>query len=241
MDALYQKFQKASEEFIKKVEADKDIIGIVLTGSFIHGHLNSHSDLDIYLILHDSVNYRERGNTWVNDVEIEYFKNSPRQIRSYFKKEITSPHTAHMLANGKVVLEKSSVVGEIVEEAKKILSLRPAPLKMFQLELLKYKFDDLFKDLADEMHDKNGVAFQLIKREITDEVIHLFCKIHQIRRQKNKRLTEQLAQIDPSFVEQLEKLFANKSDDLEELKRTIEKLLGEWRPKEWKLRSDLDL
>ena len=135
MQDLYPKFQAAANEFIERSKLDEDVIGIILTGSFVHGSLAPNSDLDVYLILDEKCDYRERGNTWINGVEIEYFKNSPEQIRTYFKREQASPHTAHMLAKGKLVFQKSPLVAKLIKEAELELTKLVNPLKEFQLEL----------------------------------------------------------------------------------------------------------
>jgi hypothetical protein len=105
--------------------------------------------------------------------------------------------------------------------------------------LWKYKFDDWFKDLEDTRDDPNGLAFQLIKNQIIEESINLCCAVNKIKRQKHKNLDTQLSAIDEEFSALLKNAIL--SNDPNELHGQIEKLLGGWRPKEWKLSSGLDL
>ena len=117
------KYETAIAIFLQQLKMDKNTIGVIVTGSYIHGPFDKHSDIDIYVILHPDCDYRERGNTWINQIEIEYFKNPPQQIRSYFKTEV-SPHTADMLAKGNIRFQGDPVVTELVAEAKQILQQR---------------------------------------------------------------------------------------------------------------------
>lgn len=170
-----EKFEKAVEKFIDFVKDDKEIIGILITGSFISSELDKNSDVDIHLILDEKCNYRERGNTWIDGVEVEYFKNPPRQIRSYFKKETESPHTANMFVDSIVKYKSTEVVDYLIEEAKQIVQKRiPEKLSLNEKEILKYHLDDLYKDLEDCSAIKDKIGFSFVKNKLIDECINVF-------------------------------------------------------------------
>ena len=82
MEALKQKFQEACNQFCALEQQKEEVIGIIVSGSFIHSTIDLYSDIDVYVILDPSCAYRERGNTWIKGVEIEYFQNPPEQIRA---------------------------------------------------------------------------------------------------------------------------------------------------------------
>ena len=243
MDLRYQQFQTASHQYIEQTKLNKDVIGIVLTGSFVHGELHENSDLDVFVILDAACDYRERGNTWINEVEVEYFMNPAPQIRSYMATEL-SPHTAHMLAYGKVVYNTSKVVDELIEEAKALIEQSPPAIKDFQIELAKYSLDDLFKDLEDSIGNQDTIAIEFLKQDILRQSIDLFCKSYRIRQTKHKRLKAQLAGIDPEFAQLIETLVQSDwtvKKTTSDLKDYLKKILGGERSKEWVLRSGLDL
>ncbi len=83
---IEEKFQKALDKFVEKTKGNKNVVGILVTGSFVHSVLHKNSDLDVFVITKDSV-IRERGNTWIDGVEVEYFMNPIKQIEYYFKEE----------------------------------------------------------------------------------------------------------------------------------------------------------
>lgn len=243
MNDLKARFQAAADQYVAKTREEADVIGIVVSGSFVHSRLDPNSDIDIYVIMDPSNTERERGNTWINGVEIEYFKNPPQQIQAYFRKE-KSPHTAHILANGQLVYKGSTVVETIIKEAKEVLANSRPALKEFQIELLKYHLDDLYKDLADCIYHQDPFASKLIKFEIINRCIEAFCQVHRIHATKRKRLIEQLDRVDPEFSNLLQDYTQadwDKNLALDALIAKMAKILGGKRNKEWRLRSSLDL
>ncbi|MEL7530221.1 MAG: nucleotidyltransferase domain-containing protein [Bacteroidota bacterium] len=236
-------FQAAADEYVAKAQLETDVIGIVVSGSFAHGKLDPNSDIDIFVITDPSNTERERGNTWINGIEIEYFKNPPQQIRAYFRQE-KSPHTAHILAKGQVVYERSTEVEKLIQEAKAIIDAPAPALKDFQKELLKYHLDDLIKDYADCNAVEDYFAAMLIKHQVVNHCIDTFCQLHQIYRTKNKRLMGQLFELDATFGLMIVQLGLSDWDDKDGLERVAAytaNLLGGARSKEWTLKSKLDL
>jgi hypothetical protein len=233
-------YHAAAERFIAQQQADEDIIGIILTGSLVRGSLDKHSDIDIMMILRPECDFRERGNTWIDGIEIEYFKNSPQQIRRYLQMERNSPHTAHMLTHGRVVYQSSPVIDELITEAKSIWNTPPPPLRPPQIEIAKYSFDDRLKDLQDCYEKQDMMAASMLRFHMVDFSVNIFCKYHQVFRAKIKGLHAQLAEIDPAFAKIVSSMTQGKEaweKNWPRLKRYMEDLLGGERPKEWVLRS----
>lgn len=240
----YLKYKKALEKFIDSIKNDEEIIGILISGSYYRKKLDKNSDIDIHLILDKSCEYRERGNVWIDGIEIEYFKNPPQQIRSYFKKEKDSPHTADMFVNSIVVRKSTKIIDELIEEAKQILLNKPKKFEKSEIEISKYHLNDLYKDLDDCVEKKDKIGFSFVKQKIIDECIFIVLGLKQIRRTKEKRLFAQIEQIDPVLSKLIEETFEEeilKTDKIKELVEHTEKCLGGKRSKEWVLKSDLDL
>lgn len=242
MKERLKRFQEASKQYIAQEKRKEEVIGIIVSGSFIHSTIDKNSDIDIFVVLDPICTYRERGNTWIQDVEIEYFKNPPIQIKKYLEREI-SPHTAHILANGQVVYNTSSVIDELITTAKDILKQTPPKLKEFQIELTKYNIDDTYKDFEDALLNKEPLGTTILRNKIIEKCIDTFFQIHQIRRYKDKRLSNQLQQIDPAFNHNVKSALLeqwNQTTALLSLRTATENLLGGPRTKNWNLKSRLD-
>ena len=244
MDKRLKRYKEASKAFIDREKLNEDVIGIIVAGSIVHSRLDKNSDIDIHVILGPDCDYRERGNTWIDGIEVEYFKNPPAQIVVYFEREKASPHTAHMLAHGHIAYSVSPIVDELVSTARAIIDEVPPALKPHELEFEKYFLDDYYKDLEDAMVNGDMLGTTLIRYKIVNKSIDVFCKTHQLRRGKDKRLGEQLGKVDVAFAEAVRHALGEdwaETGDILALRVAAERLLGGGRSLEWGLRSLLDL
>lgn len=237
------RFDKALNIFINKHKKNSNVIAILVSGSYIHSNLDKNSDLDVYILL-EKAKIRERGNTWINGIEIEYFINPVNQVRYYFKTETgnKAPCTAHMFANSKILYQKDKTVNSLIKEAKSIIKKKMPEMKKIDLEFARYSIDDTLKDLEDIYLKKNTFAFSLITNNILQECLDLFFKYHRISKEKSKRLQEQIKNIDKKFERLYSEALTEKSIDkqyknINKLVKYTEKLIGGKRPKEWILRS----
>ncbi|MGV8152562.1 MAG: nucleotidyltransferase domain-containing protein [Candidatus Nanoarchaeia archaeon] len=240
---LPKKYQDALDLFVKKYKDNKNILGIFLTGSFIHSLPDKNSDLDVYIILKQSY-LRERGNTWINGIEIEYFINPVKQIEYYFKTESIkgAPCTAHMFVNSIILFQRDNTYNKLKNKAEIILNKKRKSMNPIEKELSSYQIDDLEKDLEDVYLKKDWFAFNRIAIEIIQDSLEIFYKIKRINTQKPKRLLNYLDNIDPRFAllyknAVLEKETNKKYNYLVSLIRYLEKMLGGKRKKEWKLKT----
>jgi predicted nucleotidyltransferase len=239
MISLKEKFDSALRTFVEKHKKNPNVVGILVSGSYIHSKPDKNSDLDVSIVLKDSKT-RTRGNTWVNGVEIEYFINPVRQIKHYIKTEVgdISPATAHMFANSLVLYNKGKIMDELIKEAKKSLKKPREKLKKFQIENGKYHLDDLEKDLEDVFLRKSDFSFNYVSMQILNESLDLFYKIKRVQGEKSKRIHSQLRELDAEFAN----LYNNalnetnkkkKYNHLRKLVRYVEHHLGGKRSKEW--------
>lgn len=241
---LQEKFDKALKIFVDKHKKNPNVLAALVSGSYIHSTPDKNSDLDVYVLL-EKAKMRERGNTWINGVEIEYFINPVNQVRYYFETETgnKAPCTAHMFANSKILYQKDKTINQLIKEAKAILKKKMPAMKKMDLEFARYSIDDTQKDLEDVYLKKDIFAFSLIANNLLQECLNLFFKVYRISREKSKRLQEHLKSIDKNF----EKLYTSAliETDIDKQYKNInnlvnytEKLIGGKRPKEWILRSE---
>ncbi len=240
---LQTKFDKALNIFVDNYKKNPNILAIFVSGSYIHSTPDKNSDLDVYVLL-EKAKMRERGNTWINGVEIEYFINPVNQVRYYFKTEIgnKAPYTAHMFANSKILYQKDKIINQLIKEAKAILKKKIPAIKKMDLEFARYSIDDTQKDLEDVYLKKDIFAFSFIVNNLLSECLDLFFKVNRISKEKSKRLQEQLKSIDKNFEKLymsalIERDIDKKYKNINKLVNYIEKSIGGKRPKEWILRS----
>jgi len=152
----------AVEEFLKDWRDRPEVIGAVLTGSYASGTATAHSDVDVHILLADSVKWRERGNKRVHGHLIEYFANSAAAHRRYFLEDFRDGEhvDARMFAIGRVLFDKTGAVSRLVTAAKRQLKKKPGPVSKRWLELSKYGMWDQLENLRDLHHsDSPGFAW----------------------------------------------------------------------------------
>ena len=153
----------ALNEFIKKYLDDNDVEAILLVGSYAVNNQNKYSDIDVYIILNDNVDYRERGNKLVDGYLIEYFINPICKVREYLEdKRGHGGAMANMLLKGKILFDRNNIVPILQEEAK------AAKNKMPEKDFMKYyacwhAFDEY---LAADYH--NELQYYLCLKYLVD-------------------------------------------------------------------------
>ena len=241
MKKIKQKFDEALKQFTEKQSKNPNVIAVLVSGSYIHSKPDKNSDLDVYVLLKESKT-RERGNTWINNIEIEYFINPVKQVRHYFKTEIDQPSTAHMFANSKILYKKGNAVNELIKEAKRIIKKPTKKMSKIDIEFAKYFIDDMEKDLEDVYLKKDKFAFFEVANEILGKSLELFFKIKRKTKEKSKRLKAQLKTLDKKFANLYSSAITETNMDkkykkVKKLAQYVEDYFGGKRPKEWKITS----
>jgi len=179
-------WEERLNKFIDTFEHKADMIGILVCGSFITGNPSSHSDLDVHIILNESVDYRERGNKIVDGLLIEYFANPPRQIRSYFKEDYQSisPMSQTQFIAGQILLDPTGIVAELKQEAITMMESNFKDIHLNTNELTKYGIWDMLDDLQD-LCVNDRAEFDFIYYSNLDKLISIY--MQQIKQPYNKK------------------------------------------------------
>ena len=241
-EILRQKLRHAADRFIKSTAREDDVDAIVLTGSLIYGDVSKYSDVDIYVLLTQDTNYCERGNILIDEVEIEYFKNPPLQIRNYFKSEIKSPHTAHMITQGELVYNQSTIIHELIQEAQAILDKgRPRPTDT-EIELYKYGLDDIYKDLLGCIEKGDRLVYPILVSDLVKKIVEIQYHLDGRFTPKVNWYEENLGSDYPglfNLVQRALRTTINSNSELENLVSFSHHHLGGQRSTPWKLRAKI--
>jgi len=240
---LEPKYQKALDKFVEKYKKNKRVIGIILTGGMVHSKPDKNSDLDVFIVL-DKSKTRERGNTKINGVEVEYFINPVEQIKYEFKKDFerNKGHTANMFSNSIVLYKKGDKLDSLIKMAKKSIRKPLKKMDKMKIEMKKYSIDDYEKDLEDALVVKDEFSFNHMANRILEESLEIFLGLKRKIMEKPKRLLNFLKKEDIKFAKLyenavLEKNMSKRYNSLIKLVRYVESSLGGKRTKEWKITS----
>lgn len=152
-----ENWEIALNSFLEEWKGKDFVLGAVLTGSYATNNNTINSDIDVHIVLDDSIDWRERGNKIVNGFLIEYFANPIKQIKKYMLDDYLSmiKTDANMYSNGKIIFDKNGIVSKIQEEAKIELAKDFEVINNVSLELMKYHLFDEFENLKDNYENES--------------------------------------------------------------------------------------
>lgn len=167
--------------FLKDWQYHDHTIGILVCGSYITGSPSSHSDLDVHMILEESVDFRERGNRYIDGLLIEYFANTPAQIRAYFKEDYAAlqPMSQTQFATGKILLDTTGEVHSLKTEAQEMLHRGFSDLETRLSDLELYGLWDMLDDLQDLLHH-NKEEFDFVYYINLDKLLSAYMRFMRL-------------------------------------------------------------
>ena len=138
--------------FLSDFEYIHDTAGVLACGSYVTGRPTKHSDLDVHIILNNSVTYRERGNKIIDGLLIEYFANPPHQILQYFEEDLADKSLMAQVqfATGMIIMDKTGDAVKLKQRAQEMISdfyKQDTPPELS--ELSKYFYWDMLDNLQD--------------------------------------------------------------------------------------------
>jgi len=173
---------KPVEKFVERWKRKEGVEGIIVTGSFVTKYYEENrSDVDIYIVLSDKINWREKGNVVIDGMLIEYFANPIRQIKSYFAEEHKNNKrtTARMFLLGKILFDKSGEVKKLKAESKKWFETPFEKLPNWKVELYKCSI----WDMVDELHsvfERDAINFDLVYFNTLADILKMYSEFLRV-------------------------------------------------------------
>ena len=178
------------------INANYEVVGIVVSGSIIRGNGNANSDLDIYVI-HNSP-FRQGVQKFFNGTPCEIFINNIEHINSYFDEECRDnrPTTAHMLSTGVIYqgVETPEIIS-LVEKAN-TYATKPATVDDRKIMFARYDIALLFEDATDLYQTDSATALYFLNKAVDALISFAFPK-YQMPMPRPKERLAFLKQKDP--------------------------------------------
>ena len=154
-------YKDAIKDFLKDYINEEYFLGAILTGSYASGNNNENSDIDIFIVTKDYVDFRERGNKLVDGYLIEYFINPAYKVREEYEKSLHNYHmsTANIFAKGIIIYDEVGVIKELQEEAIETLNKELLPLDRATYQMNCYGVWDGFDELDEKYKQKLDIDF----------------------------------------------------------------------------------
>ena len=251
-----EEIKNVIHSFLEPFVADENFQAAVLTGSYAQGNQNKYSDIDIFIISSDELNWRERGSRIISNYVIEYFINPPKIIFKELEEiNFYGMATVLMIANSKELFDKTGIIKKMKEKASKVINNPVTPIGDFEVEMIKYYLNYYFNQL-ERAYENNYNEFLFLYYAYLEYVIYSYgkhkgiilpakVKIYQYIFDVNYCLNKDLEKInDKKFLEILKKCMTNDKKEImlkniTELKDYLLKSVGGSTLNGWKIRSEI--
>ena len=248
------KIEQLIDYFIEPYKKNDDIQAAILTGSYAQGYQNKYSDIDIFIISSDTLNWRERGNKIIENYMFEYFINPAKvifkEIDEYKKSGMA---TALIIANGVEIYDKTGIVKQLKEKAFDVIDNLNNPMNGYEMEMIKYYTNYYFEQLK-RAYDDNQFEFMFLYHTYIEYIIYSYgkfngiilplkTKIYQYIFNENYFINNNLKKIsDNNFLDILKKCMTEFKKDImykniTDLKEYFINSIGGFNIDGWKIRS----
>jgi predicted nucleotidyltransferase len=248
-----QFWEKALDKFLTDWKNRKEVIGALVTGSYVTGLATEFSDIDVHIILSDDIRWRERGNKIVDGFLIEYFANPICQIVKNSKSEDGKNRIAsdvRMFAIGKILFDKTGVLKRTKRRFEKQLKQKKIKkLTALQTEIKKYSLWDQLDNLKD-LNRQNSPSFSFVYFNDLTKILEIYTefigteicglsKVHKMLTNEKFRKKYGIKNIpDQKFVSLFKKCLEKASlDKIEQLTDYVLKKMGGFKIDGWKIKS----
>ena len=249
-----EKIEKIIDTFLEPYKTDADIQAAMLYGSYAQGNQNKYSDIDIFIVSSDNLNWREQGSKIISNYTFEYFINPSkiiiREIEEYNLIWIIS-----IILNGKEIFDKTGILKQLKEKAQINLKKPTNPVNSFEIEMIKYSTFHNYDQLK-RAFEYNMDEFMYLYYILLDHIIYSYgkingihlppkTKIYQYIMDENYYLCKELMKInDYEFLNKL-KVCMKKSDydlmykNITELYGYFLSSIGGFNIDGWKIRGEI--
>ena len=209
---LAEPFSTALREGVRYILERFEPLGIIACGTIIRGNPDPSSDHDIYVLVAGS--RRQRIQRFFNAVPAEIFVNPPSAIERYFEEGAREnrPVTAHMIANGFVVLDRDPCVQQLCALAAKYVD-RPPDFSETRIDWLRYAAALFFEDAVDVAAFDPETSAMLLDHAVTETIRWVFFARHNRPVPRFKDLLASVSELEPETGALARRFFAARDAD----------------------------
>ncbi len=161
------------DDIIRRLLENYDLNGIILFGSHAKGQAHSKSDIDLYVVGDD---YQEKTSFY-------YYNNVPiqilwRSIDNFKEKMFKSTRGKPIYLTGEILYDKTGLIREYFDKAKKDNSEKPKKLSEKEKYLLKISLSTELETIEGLIEIKNYSGAKLLINDLLIDGISLFYDIN---------------------------------------------------------------
>lgn len=172
-------------------------LGIIVSGTIIHGTPHASSDLD-FMVIHDHA-WRQRTQRFFNGVPAEMFVNPEPQMRRVIAAEPADGRSvmSHLIGTGEIIDDSGGVMASLKSLAREILDGGPR-VPVEDLVQMRYRIATAFEDAQDIRASDPDRVHAIVSEALTETV-----KLHFLQQRcwlpRYKTLLADLDDLDPDL------------------------------------------
>ncbi len=146
-----EKWRIALNEFLEPWLVQPEVVGALVTGSYVLGTNTPQSDVDVHVFLADKTSWKERGNTVRDGYLIEYFALPVNLYHKLFDMDHADNQrtNARMISVGEIIADKTGDVAKLKALSDEYMLEPFKQLSAEQIEDRKYWLWDSMDGLED--------------------------------------------------------------------------------------------
>jgi hypothetical protein len=148
------------DQFVETWKKNPHVVAIILTGSWSIQLADAYSDIDLYVIFSDAVEYRQRGDSVYGTTVIEYNADPVRYILRLQEEQhrMSLRHCARKITTGIVLFKRGKQFARVLETSRMYMTLPFPAQDTTSAEMAKYYMWDQIEDLR-RIAAENPIAF----------------------------------------------------------------------------------
>jgi len=190
-------------DYIEKMKRDYNIIGAMLTGSYVTGNMKPNSDIDIFFIWNKG-NESMRGREFYKNIEFEYFVSPEWKYYDRLKDDLTSQQ---IYASGEIILDTNDIFKNIQQKAIEILQNYNPILSSSEKAGYSFYVETIMKDGIDMLQDGQLEGFYFLSGMHIPEFCNIIAKIKKKYPVYEKYAIEQLKLLDKELFLRIMELY----------------------------------
>lgn len=196
-------FDSVKTFLIHAFRKDKNILGVMVFGSFAHGKTDASSDVDVFVLSRRPMSLERKSFVW-NGMPFDVLFDDAKRLEGFLASDrwnVRRP-TSHMLAEGKIIFERTPDFRRLQKWAQRNLSTK-TKLTKDDLLMHAYSLHDFLDDLRRDAKRGDNAAFGLDAQLLVNNAVDLVLASHKTYWRRSDETVTLLKRLDAEFHRRL--------------------------------------